>query len=151
MSIINQTKSRLIGIGKAVLGFGGKHGTPYARCPCCGKLSKLSNFANTHVFPDAKIQFSRGGRGRGFFWVQMTDPIYLEQVKGMIEKTLLVLVQRLHLNEEKSEVPWLESKSASIRIVPSTYFSKTGVQSSNLKINVTQSQLLKISKSSLKK
>jgi len=151
MSIINQTKSRLIGIGKVVLGLGGKHGTPYARCPCCGKLSKLSNFGNTHVFPDAKICFSRGGRGRGFFWVKITDPVYLGEIKVMLEKTLLVLAQRLGLDEEKSEIPWLESKSASILTVPSTYTSTTGVQSSNLKINATQSQLLKTSKSSLKK
>jgi len=148
MSILNATKSRLLVQVPPELT--GKNGTPYLRCPCCGKLSRLSNFTNKHRFPDGKIQFNRGGKGHGFFWVQMTDQTYLTKVKGMLREALLALVQRLGPEDNESEIEWEKSKSAWIQAVPSSSLWTTGNVYHSQKINATPSRFLKISQSSLK-
>lgn len=113
----------------------------FLRCPLCGKLSRQSNFAKQHKFPDAKGAFSRGGRGHGFFWKQIEDPAFLASAKEFIEKRLIVLAQASEL--------WQKSRNVLIRDVPSSFYSTMEGQFNSPKKSATSSMFLKISKSSL--
>ena len=113
----------------------------YIRCPLCGKLSHQANFERAHAFPDAKVQWSRGGRRKGsFLWTQAIGDKLLE-VKAYLRMKVEQLARGLGIE-------WQESRSASIQVVPSSYGLTTVEPSFNQRIPVTSSQFLRITKSS---
>ncbi len=119
----------------------------YVRCPLCGKLSRQKNFERKHKFPSAKANFSRGGRGHGFFWREIEDSGYLSTVEDFLRKAIIVLAQSIHL-----DLGWSKSKSALMTRVPGSFSPMTAVPSYSQKTVIpktsSSSLILKHSRSS---
>lgn len=120
-------------------------------CPLCGSMGWQSQFDKKKPLLKMFTQWSPGFRKIKYQEntnIEMLKGLHMyliEKVEELYEKLTGINIQKL-IKQSGGDKEWQSSKSAWIRTVPTTFYSKTADVSNNLKTNVTESKFMRISR-----